>query len=345
MPCVGANGCSLLQGYFIAAVWKAICFMTSVTPASDSLVAASQKFRSVRLADRIFFWLTALFAVGIGVLLIFIAFELFQVAIPAIREFGLEFLITTRWNPVEEIYGVLPQIYGTLVSSAIALVFAIPIGLGVAIFLSEDFLPPQILAPIAFTVELLAAIPSVVYGMWGIFVLIPALLPVMQAMHQYLGWIPLFGTPPSTRQMFVLGLVLAIMILPTIIALSRDTLVSLPPELRQGSMALGSTRWETILRVLLPAGLSGIVGSVMLALGRALGETMAAAMLIGNSNNISISVFEPSSTISALIANQFAEASGLQAASLLYAALVLMVLTLMVNILAEIIINRFQEVE
>lgn len=319
--------------------------MTSITTASDSLVAASKRFRSVRLADRIFFWLTALFAVGIGLLLIFIAYELLQTAIPAIREFGLQFLTTRTWNPVTEVYGVLPQIYGTLVSSAIALLFAVPIGLGVAIFLSEDFLPAKILTPIAFTVELLAAIPSVVYGMWGIFVLIPALLPLMQQMHQYLGWIPLFSTPPATRQMFALSLVLAIMILPTIIALSRDTLVSLPPELRQGSMALGSTRWETILRVLLPAGLSGIIGSIMLALGRALGETMAAAMLIGNSNNISISVFEPSSTISALIANQFAEASGLQASSLLYAALVLMVLTLMVNILAEIIINRFQEVE
>jgi phosphate transport system permease protein len=145
--------------------------------------------------------------------------------------------------------------------------------------------------------------------------------------------------------MFVFGVVLAIMILPTIIAISRDSLVSVPPALRQGSMALGATRWETILGVLLPAALSGIVGAVMLAFGRALGETMAAAMLIGNATRISISLFEPSTTISALIANQFAEASGLQQSSLLYAALVLMLMTLAVNVLAEIIINLFQEVE
>ncbi|NJN57244.1 MAG: phosphate ABC transporter permease subunit PstC [Leptolyngbyaceae cyanobacterium SL_5_9] len=319
--------------------------MSSLTTVPGSLIEASKKFRAVRLADRIFFWLTALFATSIGILLLWITYDLFVTAWPAIQTYGLEFLTTSTWNPVTDVFGALPQIYGTLVSSAIALLFAIPIGIGVAIFLSEDFLPSKILTPIAFTVELLAAIPSVVYGMWGIFVLIPAILPLLDVIHQTLGWIPLFGTEPASRQMFVLGLVLAIMILPTIIALSRDTLVSLPPELRQGSMALGSTRWETILRVLLPAGLSGIIGSIMLALGRALGETMAAAMLIGNATNINISLFAPASTISAQIANQFAEASGLQEASLFYIALVLMLMTLGVNILAEMIINRFQEVE
>lgn len=312
---------------------------------SESLITASNKFQATRLIDRIFFWLTVLFAVGVGILLVWITLQLAQVALPAIQQFGLRFLTTTRWNPIEDIYGILPAIYGTFVSSLLALLFAVPIGLGVAIFLSEDFLPRTILTPIAFTVELLAAIPSVVYGMWGIFVLIPAILPLLEGIHRILGWIPLFGTEPATRQIFVFGLVLAIMILPTIIAISRDTLVSLPTALRQGAMAVGATRWETILRVLIPAGLSGIIGSIMLALGRALGETMAAAMLIGNSTRISLSLFEPGSTISALIANQFAEASGLQSASLLYAALVLMLITLSVNILAEIIINRFQEVE
>ncbi len=297
------------------------------------------------MADRIFFWLTALFAAGVGVLLLWITLQIYGVARPAIREFGFQFLLTSTWDPVENLYGVLPAIYGTLVSSALALLISVPIGIGVAIFLSEDFIPNQILTPIAFVVELLAAIPSVVYGMWGIFVFIPAALPVLEGIYQAFGWIPLFGTDPGTRQMFVFGVVLAIMILPTIIAISRDSLVSVPPALRQGSMALGATRWETILGVLLPAALSGIVGAVMLAFGRALGETMAAAMLIGNATRISISLFEPSTTISALIANQFAEASGLQQSSLLYAALVLMLMTLAVNVLAEIIINLFQEVE
>jgi phosphate transport system permease protein len=261
------------------------------------------------------------------------------------QTFGLKFLITTTWNPVENVYGVLPQIYGTLVSAAIALIIAVPLGVGVAIFLSEDFLPRKLLTPIAFMIELLAAIPSVVYGLWGIFVFIPAMLPLMEWLHNTLGWIPLFGSDPATRAMLPTGIVLAIMILPIIIAISRDTLVSLPPELRQGAMAIGATRWEAIVGVLLPAGLSGIIGSIMLALGRALGETMAAAMLIGNANRISLSLLDPASTIASLIANQFSEASGLQVSSLLYAALVLMLLTLMVNILAEFIIHRFQEVE
>ena len=212
-------------------------------------------------------------------------------------------------------------------------------------FLSEDFLPIQIRTPIAFMIELLAAIPSVVYGLWGIFVLVPTILPVLGWFHENLGWIPLFSSSPQTRAMLPTAMVLAVMISPIIISLSRDTLVSLPPQLRAGSLALGATRWETILKVLLPAGLSGIIGSVMLALGRALGETMAAAMLIGNANQIKSSILAPASTIASLIANQFAEATGLQVASLLYAALILMVITLAVNMLAEVIINRFQQVE
>ncbi|HEY9622210.1 MAG TPA: phosphate ABC transporter permease subunit PstC [Crinalium sp.] len=310
-----------------------------------SLLKSQQPFSPIRWIDRIFFWLTATFACSIALILIAITFELFHIALPAMQTFGLKFLITTTWNPVENVYGVLPQIYGTLVSAAIALIIAVPLGIGVAIFLSEDFLPRKLLIPIAFMIELLAAIPSVVYGLWGIFVFIPAMLPLMEWLHNTLGWIPLFGSDPATRAMLPTGIVLAIMILPIIIAISRDTLVSLPPELRQGAMAIGATRWEAIVGVLLPAGLSGIIGSIMLALGRALGETMAAAMLIGNANRISLSLLDPASTIASLIANQFSEASGLQVSSLLYAALVLMLLTLMVNILAEFIIHRFQEVE
>ncbi|MBD1849637.1 phosphate ABC transporter permease subunit PstC [Leptolyngbya sp. FACHB-711] len=320
--------------------------MTSPSAApEESLIQASSKFHATRLIDRIFYWLTLILAVGIGAVLVWITFSLLGIAFPAITQFGLGFLTQSVWNPVENAFGALPQIYGTIVSSILALLFAVPVGVGVAIFLSEDFLPRQILTPIAFLVELLAAIPSVVYGLWGIFVLIPAILPLLRGLHSVFGWIPFFSTPPSTRQMFVTALVLAIMILPTIIAISRDTLVSLPPQLRQGAYGLGATRWETILKVLLPAGLSGIIGSVMLALGRALGETMAAAMLIGNANRVNVSFFAPASTIAALIANQFGEASGLQRSSLFFAALVLMLLTLAVNILAEYIISRFQEVE
>lgn len=320
--------------------------MTSIpSPPHENLVESSAKFKPVRLTNTIFYWLTVLLAIGIGFVLVWITYSLLMIAIPAITEFGLGFLASATWDPVTDVYGALPQIYGTILSSIIALLFAIPIGVGVAIFLSENFLPRRILTPIAFVVELLAAIPSVVYGMWGIFVFIPAILPMMKWMHDTLGWIPFFATQPSTRQLFAASVVLAIMILPTIIAISRDTLVSLPPQLRQGAYGLGATRWETITRVLIPAGLSGIIGSIMLALGRALGETMALAMLVGNSNRISVSWFNPASTISALIANQFGEASGLQKSALFYQALVLMIITLLVNMLAEAIVSRFQQVE
>jgi len=318
--------------------------MTSAFEES-SLKAPSQSLKLAQTADRIFRLLAFLFAIGIAGVLLWITFSLFSIAYPAIAKFGLGFLVSSRWDPVETVYGALPQIYGTIVSAIIALIIAIPLGIGVAIFLSEDFLPQNILTPIAFVIELLAAVPSVVYGLWGIFVFIPLITPLLNLIYKTLGWIPIFSTSPTSRALIHAGLVLGIMISPIIIAISRDTLVSLPPQLRQGALALGATRWETLLKVLLPAGLSGIIGSIMLALGRALGETMAAAMLIGNANKISISVFAPASTIASLIANQFGEASGLQVSSLLYAGLVLMLLTLAVNVLAEVIITRFQQVE
>lgn len=320
--------------------------MTLVTPAqSETLIESSAKYNPVRQVNSSFYWLTVALAVGVGLILVWITYSLIAIAIPAISQFGVGFFFSSTWNPVQNAYGAWPQIYGTILSSFIALLFAIPIGLGVAIFLSENFLPRKILTPIAFVVELLAAVPSVVYGMWGIFVFIPAILPLLRWLHNTLGWLPIFATPPSTRQLFAASLVLAIMILPTIIAISRDSLVSLPPALRQGAYGLGATRWETITKVLVPSALSGIIGSIMLALGRALGETMALAMLVGNANKADVSWFAPASTISALIANQFGEASGLQKSALFYEALVLMILTLVVNMLAEFIVSRFQQVE
>ncbi|NJL80079.1 MAG: phosphate ABC transporter permease PstA [Richelia sp. SM2_1_7] len=291
--------------------------------------------------DRIFYILTLLCAFGIVGIAVYIVAELFWIALPAMQRFGWQFLITTEWNPVTNIYGILPQIYGTLISSLLALLIAIPLGLGIAIFLSESFLPAKILAPITFLVELLAAIPSVVYGLWGIFVLMPKIKPVLDFLHNNLNWIPLFSTAPSTRAILPTVIVLAMMILPIITAISRNTLVSLPPELRRDAFALGATRWETIIYILIPAGLSGIISSGVLALGRALGETMATTMLIGNANRINVSLLAPGSTISSLIANEFSESKGLQVSALLYAALVLMVLTFFVNAFAEFIIFRF----
>ncbi len=320
--------------------------MTSQPPApKEPLLAASAKFSMVRSIDQNFRRVTFTLAIGVGVMLVWIAYSLLVIALPAIQKFGWGFLVDSTWNPVENIYGALPHVYGTVLSSCLALIFAVPLGVGVAIFLTENFLEQKILQPIAFTIELLAAIPSVVYGLWGLFVFLPAIKPFLQGLNHSLGWIPFFSTEPGGRQLFGASLVLAIMILPTIIAISRDTLNSLPPKLRQGAYGLGATRWETIIQILIPASLSGIIGSIMLALGRALGETMALAMLVGNANQVNISWLDPASTLSSLIANQFGEASGLQKSSLFYEALILMVLTLVVNILAQLMVSRFQQVE
>ncbi|MEH1969314.1 phosphate ABC transporter permease subunit PstC [Nostoc sp.] len=294
--------------------------------------------------DQGFIWLTKIFAFGVAATLLWIGSQVAIGAWPAIQKFGVSFLANTTWNPVNDSYGVLPQIYGTLLSSFIGLLIAVPIGVGTAVVLSEDFLPAKVKLVLVFAVELLAAIPSVIYGVWGIFVLVPILTNLGKWLNSYFGWLPFFSTSPTGPGMLPAGVILAIMTLPIITALSRDALISIPPSLRQAAVGLGATRWETILQVLIPAAFSGIVSAVMLALGRAMGETMAVTMLIGNSNNISISLLAPANTISSLLANQFSEASGLQVAALMYAALVLFFLTLVVNILAELIVLRVKRI-
>lgn len=314
------------------------------SPATNTQSGIQPRSQWSRTLDRGFIWLTQIFAIAVAVVLIWIAIEVAIEALPAIQRFGVKFLFSTAWNPVTEEYGVLPMIYGTVATSAIALLIAVPVGLGVSVFLSEDYLPPKIQMPLVFLIELLAAIPSVVYGLWGIFVLIPFLRPLGLGLNTYFGWLPIFSTPPAGPGLLPAGVILSIMILPTIAAISRDALISLPSELRQAAVGLGATRWETILKVLLPAAFSGIVGAVMLALGRAIGETMAVTMIIGNSNNISPSILAPSNTIPSLLANQFAEASGLQVASLMYAAFILFLITLFVNILAQLLVLRVQRI-
>ncbi len=309
-------------------------------------VPIEKKMDVSRALDVGFVRLTLVLAGFAGIILIWVIVQTTEAALPAMQQFGLGFLTTARWNPVENIYGVLPQIYGSLMTSLVALIFAIPLGIGTAIFLTEDFAPKWITAPIGFAIELIVAIPSVVLGLWGIFVLIPAVRPIFRAINQTLGWIPFFGGPaPRGPSLLLVAMVLGIMISPIIISITRSTFESLPRSLRDGALALGATRWEAILTVLIPAGLSGIVSSIMLALGRALGETMVAAMISGNANRINISLLQPGSTITALIASQFGEAGRLQVSALMYAGVVLMVLTLLINIVAEIIIRKFQNLE
>ncbi len=282
-----------------------------------------------RSLDNIFYWSAKILAFAIAGVLVWITIQVGLKAMPAMEKFGLGFLVTSSWNPVNSQYGVWPAIYGTIISSFIALAISVPIGLGVAIFLSEDYFPPSVQRVIVFLVELLAAVPSVVYGLWGIFVLIPFLK----------GFTPLRG--PG---MLPAALILSVMILPTIAAISRDAITNVDIGLRQAAVGLGATRWEAILQIILPAASSGIIGGIMLALGRALGETMAVTMLIGNANKVDISVFAPSNTVSSLLANQFAEASGLQVAALMYAALILFLITLVVNVLAQLLVTRLQKI-
>ncbi len=282
-----------------------------------------------RNLDRSFYLSAKIFAIAIAGVLVWITILVTRDAIPALREFGINFLFTSSWNPVRSEFGVFPAIYGTIVSSVIALAISVPIGIGVAIFLSEDYLPTSVQRIIVFLVELLAAIPSVVYGLWGIFVLIPFLKTI---------------TDLKGPGMLPAALILSVMILPTIAAISRDAITNVPSGLRQAAVGLGATRWETILKIILPAASSGIIGGIMLALGRALGETMAVTMLIGNSNQINFSVLAPSNTIASLLANQFAEASGLQVSALMYAALILFAITLVVNILAQLLVVRLQKI-
>ncbi|MBD2307749.1 phosphate ABC transporter permease subunit PstC [Chroococcidiopsis sp. FACHB-1243] len=307
------------------------------------MTAQVERSRTEKTIDQSFFWTTRILALAVAGVLLWITGQVAWNSIPAIQQFGLAFLATSAWNPVEEIYGVLPMAYGTVVSSFIALLLAIPVGLACAIVLSENFLPLSIRTPLVFLVELLAAIPSVVYGLWGIYVLIPFLQPIGRWLYENFSFIPLFSTRYIGPGMFPAGVILAIMILPIIAAISRDSLAALPDELRWGSYGIGSTRWQTIFSILIPAAFSGIVGGIMLALGRALGETIAVTLVIGNSNNLNFSILAPANTIASLLANQFAEAGGLQKAALFYAGLVLFVITLIVNVLAYWIIQRVKK--
>jgi phosphate transport system permease protein len=308
---------------------------------SDTAKRTRQTTATERRLDRILVLATQVTAGSVWILLLMIAGAVVFFSWPAIREFGLSFFISTTWNPAAglENYGILPMIYGTFVSSIIAIVLAVPLGLGAAIFLNEDFLPEQLRSILIFLVELLAAIPSVIYGLWGIFVVIPLIQTAGNWLHQNLGWIPFFSTVPIGPGILPASVVLAIMILPITTSLSRSSLGALPPDLRAAALGLGATRWATIFRVMIPAAFSGIAGGVLLALGRAMGETMATTMLIGNSNKLSMSLLAPGNTIASLLANQFAEAKGLQVNALIYAALALMLMTLVVNALGHRIVE------
>ncbi len=291
--------------------------------------------------DRIFRGLTWFFAFFVVAGVLIIAAEIFLQALPAIGEYGVGFLGEDSWDPQREKYGIRAQLLGTLYSSILGLTIGGVLGLAVAIFLSQDFLPPTVEKVLKNIVELLAAIPSVVYGLWGLFVVGPALQPISAWCHEHFSGIPLFATQLNGPVgMLPASIVLAIMVLPTISALARDSLAAVPNKIREASYGLGATRWETILSVVIPTAASGIFGAIVLGFGRAVGETMALAMLVGNSNEISWSLFSPGTTLAALLANSFPEAGRVEVAALMYAALVLLLVTLLTNFFGTAIMNR-----
>jgi phosphate transport system permease protein len=294
-----------------------------------------------RGADRAFRWGTRLAAMTIVAVLVFLAIQLTVNSMLTWQTFGLDFITGTTWDPVAAIYGALPFIVGTLASSFLALLFAAPIGILTAIFLAEMAVP-RIATPLTFMIELLAAIPSVVFGLWGVFVLAPFLRVTVESwISDTFGFIPFFAGPTFGIGLFTAGVILAIMILPTIVSISREVIRSVPDSQREAMVALGATRWETITRAVLPYARSGIVGAVILGLGRALGETMAVTMVIGNGQDIPTRLFDQAQTIASKIATTFNEASvGLQTSSLIALGLILLVITIVLNIVARLLVWR-----
>jgi len=310
---------------------------TSHSAAVSDIGTASR----AHIGDKIFSRLTLIFGLLIVAILVGLLVALNFDAWPAIQKFGLSFITSTEWDPVNEEFGALPAIYGTLLSSLIGLVIAVPISLGSAIFLSE-LAPQWMRKPCSFLIEMLAAIPSVIIGLWGLYVMVPFIRnPVEVWLGSNLGFLPLFSGPPFGVGFLSAGIILAIMVIPIITAVSREAVSAVPLTQREAMLALGATRWETITRSVLPYCRSGLMGAVILGLARALGETMAVTMVIGNAYVLSPSLFSPGATIASKVASEFSEASGdVYIGSLIELALVLFAITLLVNIIARLLVWR-----
>ncbi len=316
--------------------------MTASTPAAPTHMRPHSLRRVWRHGDRLYaaallvaVTLTILLLVAIGVVL-------WLSSTQSIDQFGLGFLTSSTWDPaITKTFGALPYIVGTLVTSAIALVIAVPVGLGAAIALAE-LAPPWIARPLGMLVELLAAVPSVVFGLWGLFVLVPVIVkPAGEFLASTLGFIPIFEGPVQGLSRLAAGLVLAIMILPTITAISRDVFQAIPGDQREAALGLGATHWEAIRKVLLPYGATGFLGAIILGLARAVGETIAVTMVIGNNLDLSPSVLHPGYTMASIIANEFTEATfPLYTSALVEIGLVLFAMTLLINMVAQLLIGR-----
>ena len=313
--------------------------------ASSTTVASAPPSRPVRTylqrlrgGDEIAYVVTFMASATILLITALLVYELFINSAESRSKFGWNFLITSTWDPVNDQFGALPFIYGTLVSSALALLIGIPLGVGAAIFLAE-LAPPKISDALTFLIELLAAVPSVIYGLLGIFVLVPLLRQVEPALRAVLGWTPFFGGPFYGVSLFSAGVILSVMIIPFIISISREVILAVPGEQREAALALGATRWESTWDVVVPYARKGIMGSIFLALARSLGETMAVTMVIGNDPKIKASLFAPGYSIAAVIANEFTEATGkMYTSALIELGLVLFALTMVINGAARLLV-------
>ena len=301
--------------------------------------------RRQQVQDRTFHALTLLFAVLVLLILGGIIVSLVDGALPALRKFGLGFVGSTAWNPVKENFGAWPAIYGTLVTSAIAMLVGVPVSFGIALFITE-LCPPWLKRPLGIAIELLAGIPSIIYGIWGLFAFAPFMQSTVQpALIDTIGEVPwigdLFQGPPYGIGVLTAGIILAVMVLPFVTSVTRDVFETVPPMLRESAYGLGATTWEVVWRIVLPFSRVGVVGGVMLGLGRALGETMAVTFVIGNAHRVSTSLLAPGTTISASIANEFTEAVGaLYTSSLVALGLILFVITFVVLALARLMLAR-----
>jgi phosphate transport system permease protein len=314
----------------------------SAVPSEYSLRRGTRRLGD-RIGDVALKGVTALAALAAVVLLGAIVWKVIRLAWPAIQHYGLSFITAKEWDPVKEVFGALPFIYGTAMSSLIALVIATPLSIAIALWLSE-LAPGGVRGIVGSLVEMLAAIPSVVLGLWGILVLGPFLANHLEPwFHDHLGFIPLFGAPsPTGTGLFTAGLILTIMIVPIIASICRELFLQVPNELEEGALALGATRWEMVRGVILPSTRTGIAAAIILGLGRALGEAIAVTQVIGGGTTISRNIFAPIDTLASKIAASYqGAASGLEASSLLYLAAILMVIGLVTNLAAQIIVRVF----
>ena len=315
--------------------------VATAAPSWENLAIAAELGRPRHnRGDRVFG--AAVFAAALSIVLVAVLLVATMLidSVDALQTFGPAFLWTATWNPVTNVFGVLPAIYGTISTSVLALLVAVPVGIGAAIFLAE--LSPRWLAdPVSFLIEMLAAIPSVIIGLWGLFVVVPVIRQFERFLGANFGFLPIFSGPAFGIGLLSASAILAIMVLPILAAVSRDVLRAVPMSQREAMLALGATHWEVIAKVVLPHGRSGIVGGIILGLGRALGETLAVTMVIGNTFQISPSLFAPSTTLASLIAAQFKEAdSSLYLSALIAGGLVLFGIAMVVNVLARLLIWR-----